>query len=961
MYISENHKKQGDFKMTDYAPGMRAVIRDEEWLIKKIETNSLGHQVLQCVGITPLVRNRDTIFLTDLEQIQIVDPASIQLIADSSPFFKRSLLYLESQWRQQLPTDRNLHIGHKAAMDPMPYQLDPTKLSLQRPRQRILIADTVGLGKTLEAGILMSELIARGKGKRILVVTVKSMMTQFQKEMWNRFTIPLVRLDSNRIQKIRASLPSNYNPFFYYDKTIVSIDTLKRDVEYRTHLEKAYWDIIVIDEAQNVAERGDHQAQRSRLAKLLANRSDTMIMLSATPHDGRAKSFASLMNMLDPTAIADPENYTPEDIKGLCIRRFKNDVKDQVNGSFLERQVTLEHCHASAQEEHAFDLLAEMQLEMDAGKAKNTGRLFKTNLEKSLFSSPAACCKSIEARLKKLYKKYTVDDISDIRLLEELHTALGQVTPENFTRYQKLLELLRSDSYGWNPKDPGDRVVIFTERIETMNYLAEHLRTDLGLKSSAIQEISGGMSDAEQQRIVEDFGRTESPIRILVASDVASEGLNLHYLSHRLIHFDIPWSLMVFQQRNGRIDRYGQQKRPDIRYLLIESNNKQIKGDMRIIEILIQKEEQALKNIGDPALLLGKFNVEEEETVIAEAIESGSDADTFAQSLDADAQEFNPFEALMAAASETEETAIEQLSETVSDETLFTDKEYLEQAVQYLNQTDSNPVQELQTVSGLDIRLTPEMERRLRALIPEEAMPQGETLRLSDDKAFCMEQMRTSMQKNMDEAAWPSSQYLWKLHPIFSWVNDKAGLLFKRAEAPVLGLPGVLYPGEALYIVSGSVPNLKSTPLIDEWFGLLYRDGQFIQRLSMEEVVQKAGLRSARIPNTNCITNQSIVAASSLLHDVVTQAKTYLTERYQQYQSEMNPKLDAEVDKLIELQEKHKEYYQTTLFEHERQLQEQERRVDKLFDDFTNWVKETLTIQNNPYIRIVSVLMGVSE
>lgn len=947
--------------MTDYAPGMRAVIRDEEWLIKKIETNSLGHQVLQCVGITPLVRNRDTIFLTDLEQIQIVDPASIQLIADSSPFFKRSLLYLESQWRQQLPTDRNLHIGHKAAMDPMPYQLDPTKLSLQRPRQRILIADTVGLGKTLEAGILMSELIARGKGKRILVVTVKSMMTQFQKEMWNRFTIPLVRLDSNRIQKIRASLPSNYNPFFYYDKTIVSIDTLKRDVEYRTHLEKAYWDIIVIDEAHNVAERGDHQAQRSRLAKLLANRSDTMIMLSATPHDGRAKSFASLMNMLDPTAIADPENYTPEDIKGLCIRRFKNDVKDQVNGSFLERQVTLEHCHASAQEEHAFDLLAEMQLEMDAGKANNTGRLFKTNLEKSLFSSPAACCKSIEARLKKLYKKYTVDDISDIRLLEELHTALGQVTPENFTRYQKLLELLRSDSYGWNPKDPGDRVVIFTERIETMNYLAEHLRTDLGLKSSAIQEISGGMSDAEQQRIVEDFGRTESSTRILVASDVASEGLNLHYLSHRLIHFDIPWSLMVFQQRNGRIDRYGQQKRPDIRYLLIESNNKQIKGDMRIIEILIQKEEQALKNIGDPALLLGKFNVEEEETVIAEAIESGSDADTFAQSLDADAQEFNPFEALMAAASETEETAIEQLSETVSDETLFTDKEYLEQAVQYINQTDSNPVQELQTVSGLDIRLTPEMERRLRALIPEEAMPQGETLRLSDDKAFCMEQMRTSMQKNMDEAAWPSSQYLWKLHPIFSWVNDKAGLLFKRAEAPVLGLPGVLYPGEALYIVSGSVPNLKSTPLIDEWFGLLYRDGQFIQRLSMEEVVQKAGLRSARIPNTNCITNQSIVAASSLLHDVVTQAKTYLTERYQQYQAEMNPKLDAEVDKLIELQEKHKEYYQTTLFEHERQLQEQERRVDKLFDDFTNWVKETLTIQNNPYIRIVSVLMGVSE
>ena len=394
-------------------------------------------------------------------------------------------------------------------------------------------------------------------------------------------------------------------------------------------------DEAVIDEAQNVAERGDHQAQRSRLAKLLADRSDTMIMLSATPHDGRAKSFASLMNMLDPTAIADPQNYTPEDIKGLCIRRFKKDVKDQVSGSFLERKITLERCNASAKEEYAFDIFAEMQLEMDLGKTKGTGQLFKTSLEKSLFSSPAACIKSIEARLKKLYKKYTADDIKDIHLLENLKTALEAITPADFTRYQKLLDLIRSKEYAWNPADSGDRVVIFTERIETMKYLAERLRKDLGLKANAIQEISGGMSDAEQQRIVEDFGRTESPVRVLVASDVASEGLNLHYLSHRLIHFDIPWSLMVFQQRNGRIDRYGQQNRPDIRYMLIESDNKRIKGDMRIIEILITKEEQALKNIGDPSLLLGKFTIEDEELVVAETIESGSDSDAFEQTLDA--------------------------------------------------------------------------------------------------------------------------------------------------------------------------------------------------------------------------------------------------------------------------------------------------------------------------------------
>ena len=298
-----------EIKMPEYAPGMRAIIRDEEWLIKKVELNTLNRPTLHCQGISPMVKDREAHFVAELENVAIVDPAQIKLIPDVSPFYRRAQLFIESQWRQQIPTDSDLHLGHRAAMDLMPYQLEPAQMALRRPRQRLLIADAVGLGKTLEAGILMSELIARGRGKRILVVAVKSMMAQFQQEMWNRFTIPLVRLDSTRIQRIRATLPSNYNPFFYYDKTIISVDTLKRDVEYRTHLENAYWDIIVIDEAQNVADRGAFQAQRARLATLLANRSDTMIMLSATPHDGRARSFASLMNMLDPTAIADPEKY----------------------------------------------------------------------------------------------------------------------------------------------------------------------------------------------------------------------------------------------------------------------------------------------------------------------------------------------------------------------------------------------------------------------------------------------------------------------------------------------------------------------------------------------------------------------------------------------------------------------------------------------------------------------------
>lgn len=196
---------------------------------------------------------------------------------------------------------------------------------------------------------------------------------------------------------------------------------------------------------------------------------------------------------------------------------------------------------------------------MDETRARGKGILFKTSLEKSLFSSPVACIKSLEARIKKLEKKYPDGDMPDIASLKELKNALELITPADFSRYAKLIALLKSQEYGWAPSKNNDSLVIFTERIETMRYLAENLKKDLGLKDNQLEVMHGGMSDKELQRIVDGFGRAESSIRVIVAS----EGINLHYLSHKLIHFDIPWSLMVFQQRNGRIDRYGQHEQPD--------------------------------------------------------------------------------------------------------------------------------------------------------------------------------------------------------------------------------------------------------------------------------------------------------------------------------------------------------------------------------------------------------------
>ena len=148
------------------APGARIVVRDAEWMVRKVRTSTGGH-ALSVTGISELVKDKEAIFLDEIDKnIKVLDPVDTKLVTDPSSSYQKSLLYMESLLRQTPPTDENLYTGHKAAMDLVPYQLDPAVQALQQPRQRILIADAVGLGKTLACGILVSELIRRGRGKR---------------------------------------------------------------------------------------------------------------------------------------------------------------------------------------------------------------------------------------------------------------------------------------------------------------------------------------------------------------------------------------------------------------------------------------------------------------------------------------------------------------------------------------------------------------------------------------------------------------------------------------------------------------------------------------------------------------------------------------------------------------------------------------------------------------------------
>jgi hypothetical protein len=354
------------------------------------------------------------------------------------------------------------------------------------------------------------------------------------------------------------------------------------------------------------------------------------------------------MTMLDPTAIADPDDYGPEDIRGLYVRRFKAQVQAQLGAQLPERVTVRVRVPASPAQERAYAALAALDLRgLDQTAPPRGAMLVRTTLEKALLSSPAACLETIDNRCAELRRRprEAAALAHDLTQLAALREAVAAVTPADCAKLQRLVTLI-AEQWGWSARTAKtDRIVVFTERLETLAFLAEHLPPALGLAAHQWARLHGGLADTEQQAIVEAFGKESEPVRLLLASDVASEGLNLHYLSHRLVHFDVPWSLMRFQQRNGRVDRYGQPERPEIVYLLEDIAQPDIGGDARVLEVLIRKDEQAQKNIADPSAFQGAYDADDEEWVTARAIETKQGAGAFEAALDANLLD-DPFAAL---------------------------------------------------------------------------------------------------------------------------------------------------------------------------------------------------------------------------------------------------------------------------------------------------------------------------
>lgn len=958
--------EEGALTVQSLTPGMRVVIRDAEWRLRQVDRSSDGGYLLVCEGLSELVQGREARFLSRLErQVTVLDPCDTRLVEDASSGYQASLLYLETALRKTPVSGEKVWLGHRAALDPLPFQLDPAVQALQQPRARILIADAVGLGKTLEAGILTSELIARGRGKRILVLAVKSMLAQFQQEFWNRFTIGLTRLDSVGLQRVRNQIPANHNPFHYFGRAIISIDTLKQDIEYRHYLEQAYWDIIIIDEAHNVAERGK-SSQRARLARLLATRSDTLIMLSATPHDGKARSFASLMNMLDPTAIANPDSYVHEDFrdKGLVIRRFKKDVQNQLAVHLPEREIAVVRSEASAEEEAAYAMLDGLAFQtLDSSRRAGGSQLFRTTLKKALYSSPAACLATIQNRSRRLSARDGAEGAKeDLQKLGDLRGLVERITPRSFSKYCQLLRLLGAgkESLEWDPGNPEDRLVIFTESLRTLEFLEHKLPGDLKLVSGQLGVLRGDRTDRELTSVVEAFGRRDSPLRLLVCSDVAAEGINLHHLSHRLIHFDVPWSLMLFQQRNGRIDRYGQRFRPQMRYLVTEARNPRIQAEQRVLEVLIEKDQQAQRNIGDPSEFLGEYSVEDEEEKVAEFLERDDDdlAALFA--------EFLEFQHEHSAGPLARFTPDRPPSGSLAEVTgerfsLFADDfDYALSALSWIRSAGV-PIQLDTDRQRRQLTLTapPDLAGRLRHL-PPEARPEGGRFILTPDVGAIQEELR---RRRDEDSPWAQQQYLWPLHPVMEWLADRAQGAFGRHTAPVIRLPGVLAPNESAWLVHGGFPNRRGYLLMQSWLGFLFRGGEPAEQLELSIFCKRLGLGAGDMVNPG--RPGSTAALQAELPAVVELAVARLRAVREDVEGALNRRLSEQMNAMDALKKRHVgqldlELEHSALPERSKGRKREERlaHIDRIFTDYVDWLEDTQVTESQPYLQVVAAFTG---
>jgi superfamily II DNA or RNA helicase len=557
----------------------------------------------------------------------------------------------------RLPVSSPFH----GALQPEDYQLVPLLKALRMPRIALLVADDVGLGKTIEAGLILTELILRRRARRILILCPASLRSQWRDELQGRFSLRFEEVDRRSTELLRRELGPDANPFRVHQRVVASYDYVKQP-DVLAELTSAVapsasqlpWDFLVVDEAHNLAPGPvGEESELSRMLGGLVPLFEHRLFLTATPHNGFTRSFSGLLERLDPVRFTRRDELTAAEearVEDVLVRRLKREINERTNPPrFSERVLQPLPLRLSPEEEALSGAFRSFRAALRSAVAsasradQRAGSFAAEVLGKRLLSGPvpfadswwrtveglaepapadaaevraaeraageetpndaeaearlAHAARTIGAWLVPLGEKLGVEIDAVGRALEGLGLPADGAPPAarrplRDARFDALLALVRARLLEKGAFRADERLVVFTEYRTTLDSLAARL-AEAFPAAGALRTLTGGMPDRERDAIKAAFNDPDDPVRILVATDAASEGLNLQETARLLLHYDVPWNPARLEQRNGRLDRYGQAR--DVTVFHFASDEDE---DLGFLAYVIAKVESIREDLG---------------------------------------------------------------------------------------------------------------------------------------------------------------------------------------------------------------------------------------------------------------------------------------------------------------------------------------------------------------------------
>lgn len=561
----------------------------------------------------------------------------------------------------------------ESAVAPEPYQLYPVLKALEMPRISLLLADDVGLGKTVEAGLILRELLGRRRIRRMLVICPASLQLQWREELLSKFALDFTILDRSATVEIQREYGMDANPWAVTPRSITSMDFLRQPdvlasfLAAAEKLERGHasaWDLLVVDEAHNLAPMGfSERSDRANMLSEVGQHAEHRLFLTATPHNGFTASFSGLLEQLDPVRFRQTSELSDSEraqVDLVMVRRLKSELNARAEERgetppFTNREVEGIPFEWAAEESQLVEALREYRrvgssiLTNLSRRERSVGRFVFSLLNKRLLSSSYAFARTWWKHVEGFSMESSIEEADVARGRAEQQTADDEekARREEDVARQGAGWLRRHESelagardavsealvrLGWGaevvatPLDPSgetfegelppdgkwtailewidrrlkvdgqlgdrERAIWFTEYKDTLDYLLVRLAA-AGLGHPQVRSLFGGSSMAERAEVRECFNDEADPVRLLVATDVAAEGLNLQTSCRFVVHYEVPWNPMRLEQRNGRVDRHGQAR--DVTAFHFASDADE---DIRFLDYVAGKVNQVRSDLG---------------------------------------------------------------------------------------------------------------------------------------------------------------------------------------------------------------------------------------------------------------------------------------------------------------------------------------------------------------------------